>query len=158
MTGATTEQKAQIPLLLLCGAIFMGFVAMVASLAVIGTLIGSLGRGPFMINKQPVTRAQFWALGWPILLGVAIIAGAAWAFVYAVWRGRTWSRSMAMLLWLLPVGAIAAEPFLGEDLDGQWIAQLLVVLAAWVVAGCYFYSKHTVVDYYHRLSESKRVA
>src|SRR5512135_1639109 len=102
MTPTRSESVAppsrlQMPFLLFCGTGFIAFFAALASIVVLGmSLIAGLGHGPFTIDGQPATKAQFWAFVWPLLLTFAILAAGAWAFTFAIWQERPWSRPLAV--------------------------------------------------------------
>ena len=155
----TPSTRLQMPFLLLCGTGLTAFYAVLGSVVVAGmALIAGLGNGPFTVDGHPATKAQFWAFVWPLLLTFAILAAGAWAFTFAIWQERPWSRPLAVGLWVFPVLLAAGEPLYSPDSKDQWPMNLVATLLCAGVAIWYFYGQRSVVEYYDHLARRTRAA
>jgi hypothetical protein len=149
----TVGTRLQMPFLLMCGmglAMFYGSVAIVVFIVL--AAVAPFGGGSYSLNGHVVSRAEFLAGAWPLLIGWPIASAIIVAIAYALWKELPWSRA-AIVAYLLVITALAAVLLIwkggGEDVLPS-IATLAIVTAG---IGWYLYGKATVVTYYQALAE-----
>jgi hypothetical protein len=114
----TVGTRIQMPFLLMCGmglAMFYGSVAIFVFIAL--AAVAPFGGGSYSLNGHAVSRAEFLAGAWPLLIAWPI-GSAIMAIAYALWKELPWSRA-AIVAYLLIITVFVAVLLIwkggGED-------------------------------------------
>ena len=93
--------RLQMPFLLMCGMGFTMFFACLAVLAFVVLVVMLPFSGSYSIDGHAVSRAEFLAREWPLLVAWPILAGGIVSIAYALWKELPWSRPVMMAFVLL---------------------------------------------------------
>jgi hypothetical protein len=138
------------PLLLTLG---LGFITIWLCAGVLVFLVAVLGNGPYRVNGEQVTKAQFFSD--PLAFSVApIFIVAAWV-AWGLWRERSWARPLMLGYWFV----VSAPSIFPPNVDSATrIGGILFLVGGLTVAGWYLYGRPNVVAYFQRLEERSRSA
>lgn len=135
------------PLGLLVAMVALGFIGIVGSLASVGILASLLGDGPFLMNGQAVSKAEFARFLIPFMSFYLPVCLLAAAIAFSIRNEHPRSRPLLLLyscvllplpLVFLALGVPAADAFT------PLAPGLVVPVLAWF----YLYRKDAVVQYY----------
>ncbi len=141
------------PFLLLCGMGFSAFMAGIGLLVLILMVPMLVFGSSFTFNGEAVSRAEFLARSWPLLLFWPLLMGLVGAIAYGLLRERSWSRSCILAFW--GISAIAQVP-LAFQADSSGMELVSALLAFAILGGCavwYLYGKTNVIAYYHAIGQ-----
>jgi hypothetical protein len=127
--------------------VMLGFVGFGGTLASAGILLSLFGDGPFLVNGEPATRAEFVAMVGPMMTlylpGCLLAATIAWS----IHKEHPRSRPLLLVYSCIPLPMVPLFIHLGipaADAASMLVPGLLALVAAWF----YLYRKDAVVQYY----------
>lgn len=133
------------PLLLTLLMALYGFTAAVGLLIVAMSVLGS---GPYTVDGEPVSKAEFLrtTLSFlvPMILGAGVLA-------YALWKEKVWGRHMLLAVVAIALLAPILVPLAGGQTMEGWLGVLITSLLFIGFLAWYLYRKRTVVEYYAEL-------
>lgn len=153
MNRLSYPTRLQMPLLLMVGMAFSGFFTAIAALVIPLMALSMLFSSHFTDSDgRSVTRAEFFADAWPLMLGMTAITAIMGLIAYGLWKERPWSRDFIMAYWLVTGGIVVSTQFvspqpLGEFLSGMFGVVVLAVIALW-----YLYGSEGVQAYYRAVA------
>jgi hypothetical protein len=139
------------PFLLLCGMGFSTFFAGIGALAYMAILLMLPFTTHFTLNGQSVTRPEFLASIWPLLLAYPFPLVLFGTIAYALWREKPWTRTLMMGLWGLGAVAAIAAPALDSDSQSNFPPGIIGLVLCAAVASWYLYGSKAVRSYYAAL-------
>lgn len=145
--------RLQMPFLLQCGMGLSMFYACAALFIFVAfAVMAPFGGGSYSIGGHAVSRAEFVARAWPLIVMWPIASGIIIAIAYALWRELPWSRpAMMTYVFVVAVFSIAAAMW-GGDRDGVAVASFACVVML-LGANWYLYWKRSVVAYYAAVAD-----
>jgi hypothetical protein len=127
--------------------VMLGFIGFVGTLASTGILLSLFGDGPFLINGESATRAEFVAMVGPMMTlylpGCLLAATIAWS----IHKEHPRSRPLLLVYSFMVLPMVPLFIYMGvpaAETASMLVPGLLVPVAAWF----YLYRKDAVVQYY----------
>ena len=144
------------PFLLAIVMPLLGFIGTAGSLGgLLFLVILVFGNGPYMMNGDEVSKAEFLDFAIPFLVTYLLVSGLMLWTAWSIHSESPRSRPLLMLFVTAPAVALALAPVWGT-LNGETVAALgfwaLLVLGVWV----YLYRRESVRSYYAGISNSEQ--
>jgi hypothetical protein len=153
---APIRRRFEMPLLLLCGLGFSAFFSALGAFVLTVFAIWLPFSSSYSIEGHAVTRAQFFAASWPILVAFPPLLLLFAAIAYALWRELPWSRPLIVAFWGANLLFGAGVATWGPVRDPAEWAPVLMYLIIIAIVWWYLYRKPAVVAYYRVLEEQVR--